>query len=324
MLPSFLVFFVEVLLMRTKLILAIACAALLCSSGDPVIAAALAPDDPSIAGNLSVWLRDAQNSFDGTTWSDVSGNGNDAVAPGAMPVGISYAAPALSNSEETTGAFAGQNVSGVRFSGAADDLLRATGLNGGTDMGDATIITVYSAPSAASNIQRPAGLGSILTNAGELGDRPVVFNQADDSTLRFDWGQSGAGGLATPADQLFVRGSTLASTVNPGEGIVNDYFDGLLNRNTTTTPGGGGFPVEDALYVGDVRAGVTTVFGSSATNDMFVAEVIVYDTALSQQQIADIGEWLQGNVAQIPEPTTVALLGIGLIGLIGVKLSRKS
>ena len=268
---------------------------------DSARSAPLAPNDASIVGNLSVWLRDAPTNYDGTTWTDLSGNGNHASAAGLLPSGdaggVTFSAPALSSFTESAGPFAGLNVAGVRFSGGADDLLRATNLNGGSSIGNATTIIVYASP-GTPNIQRVVGLGSIHTEStGVLDNRPVVFNPADDGSVRYDWGQSGAGSLTRPTDQLFVRGTTLAATANPGEGTVNDYFDGLLNVNATTTPGGGGFPVEDALYVGDVRAGATTVYGSSTSNDLFVAEVIAYDTVLSQQQIADIGEWLGTNIA---------------------------
>ncbi len=268
-------------------------------------AAPLAPNDPSIAGNLSVWLRDAENNFDGTTWSDISGNNNNAAAAGLMPIGVTYGAPAPGALLESVGLFSGLNVSGVRFDGATDDLLRVTGINGGAPIGNLTTIIVYSSASNANGLQRPVGFGS-LTNNGGMGSAsaPVVFNPADDGTIRYDQGQSGAGDLTRPTNQLFVRGSTLASTANPGEGTANDYFDGLANFTMprTSTPNNGGFPVEDSLYVGDARLGITASNGFSAgtVNDLFVAEVIAYDTALTQQQIADITEWLGINIAVTP------------------------
>ena len=55
------------------------------ASAGAVSAQELAPDDPSISGDLAVWFRDAAKTFDPDTgtWADSSGNGRDAV-----PVGL--------------------------------------------------------------------------------------------------------------------------------------------------------------------------------------------------------------------------------------------
>jgi len=50
----------------------------------------------------------------------------------------------------------------------------------------------------------------------------------------------------------------------------------------------------DGLYLGDVRAGATVVNTGSSTSgsDLFISQVIVYKSALTDQQIAAVTNWL--------------------------------
>lgn len=71
----------------------------------------------------------------------------------------------------------------------------------------------------------------------------------------------------------------------------------------------------DDFYLGDVRAGATSVpgFPATSTSDFAISQVIVFDSALTDSQIADVNEWM---VTSVPEPGSTMLLGIAAIGLI--------
>lgn len=59
--------------------------------------ASLAPTDSSINTSLRLWLTDAANNFDGVTWADSSGKGNDATTVGLVNINapVTFAAPTL-------------------------------------------------------------------------------------------------------------------------------------------------------------------------------------------------------------------------------------
>ena len=145
----------------------------------------LAPDDPSIAGSLAVWLRDPGIDYDPAAglWSDSSGNGLDAsvVADG----GVAFEAPALQPLDG--GDLAPGELMGVHFAGEKDDLLATPSLNNGDGLSELTIIAVYSLDSVEGNasLTRPVGLGSVAGTGANPGNH---FNLASDPSIRKDNG----------------------------------------------------------------------------------------------------------------------------------------
>ena len=110
----------------------------------------LAPDDPAIASNLGGWFQDAENLFDpdAGTWSDSSGNGNDASPVGTVNVGgpVTYFGPTLST--VSGGSFSGTDLSSVRFPASVEDLLQIEDINGGAGLSNLTIFVVYNVEQA--------------------------------------------------------------------------------------------------------------------------------------------------------------------------------
>ena len=82
------------------------------------------------------------------------------------------------------------------------------------------------------------------------------------------------------------------------DGLVNDYLDGEIITEEAF-PGGSfvGETRNDHLYIGDVRGGLQDGFAGADPHDIFVAEVLVYNTKLNEDQIVGIGEWLRSNLA---------------------------
>lgn len=266
-------------------------------------AATLVPTDPSISGSLGLWLTDAENNFDGTTWSDSSGNGNDASPVGTVGT-ITYAAPTL----DMTTSSVDHNTSSVSFAGSADDLLVATNVFGGSGSNQLTIFVAYHVTQFGGNIAltRPAGIGSFSSGVSTTDH----FNLASDPSLRKDNGQissanySGVVAAGTP----FVRVARM-----DGNGL-DEWFNTTAALNSVATDAGAQFTtVNDNFYLGDLRAGVSVVQGATATSDFSISQVIVFDSPLTDQQIADVNEFL---FTPIPEPSSSMLIALGALGIL--------
>ena len=272
-------------------------------------AAILAPDDPSVSGSLGLWLTEAENNFDGTTWSDSSGNGNNASPVGLVDTvsPVTYAAPTIDLVTTTSD----HNSSSVVFAGAADDLLVANDIFGGAGTNSLTIFVAYHVLSIGGNpnLTRPAGIGSVAGTQTNPGDH---FNLASDPSVRKDNGQIGSGtyGAAAPVGSPFIRIARM-----DGDG-VDEWFNTSAVLNSVLTDAGTQFTTSsDDFFLGDLRAGSTSVpgFASVSTSEFAISQVIVFDSALTDSQIADINEWM---VTPIPEPGTTALLGCAALGLL--------
>ena len=272
-------------------------------------AAILAPDDPSISASLGLWLTDAATNFNGSTWSDSSGNGNDASPVGLVNVGgpVTYSAPAadlLTTSSD-------HNTSSVAFAGNADDLLIANDIFGGTGTDSLTVFVAYHVLSIGgnANLTRPAGFGSVAGTQANPGDH---FNLASDPSVRKDNGQIGSGtyGGAAPVGSSFIRISRMDANG------VDEWFNTSAILNSVLTDAGTQYTTSnDDFYLGDLRAGATSTpgFPATSTSDFAISQVIVFNSALTDSQISDINEWM---VTSVPEPGSTMLLGIAAFGLI--------
>lgn len=305
-----------------------------------ILAAAIALPGTAMAGvaspdsltGLKLWLQQADVNFDGTTWADTSGLGNDAspvgFRAGSDPSGsypdATYGAPLAKTLNVTNGAFNGTTVAGVEFQGAADDLLKSSALNGGSGTDTWTMLMVYdlSGSDIDSGNTRPIGVGS---QAAAGASQNGLFNAAADNSLRYDNGNNlGSITAGTPTD-LAIRVSRLEN------GTVTDWIyyapSGIptleVNIGPTNTSSGGTIPdptSTDDFFLGDVRTGATGVGGSSSGitsgANIFLSQVAVYNTALTDQQVSDLVDWTVANPAGVPEPATLALLGIGALAMV--------
>ncbi len=271
----------------------------------------LAPDDASVKDNLCIWLRSPEANFNPSTgtWIDVSGKGNNAETVGEVEAfNVTYVLPTLSfgdNASVFENAF-----STVKFAREQDELLRAPNFNGGELLSEITVFAVYKVSNieqSNSGMTRPVGVGSLPGEGANLGDN---FNLAIDVTIRKDNGFVDGATAAHPEDQFFIR----VSRMNPSG--IDQWFNTNGTIEQVHSGGGPAYTTStDNFYLGDLRAGNSPTSGSGiAKTDIEIAEVLVYNTTLSEADIIGINEWLQANVrierktAFSPDPEDGALI----------------
>lgn len=272
--------------------------------------AILAPTDPSISASLGMWLTDAASNFNGTTWSDSSGKGNDAVTVGLVNVNapVTFSAPSLDLATPTID----QNTSSLAFAGSIHDLMRAEALFGGSGTNQLTIFTVLNVATfngGNSSLTRPTGFGSV---AGTQAAGADYFNLGSDPSIRKDNGQIGAGSYSQP----FPVGTSFIRVSRMDANGIDEWFNTSTTLNPVITNAGTQFTTStDDFFLGDLRAGpdpVPGVIGTGTTNsDFAISQVIVYNTALSDSQIAGINEF----ILTVPEPGSISLLSIAGLAL---------
>jgi hypothetical protein len=218
---------------------------------------------------------------------------------------VTYVSPTLNSFATTIDA---GNSSAVAFSGSVDDLLRSAAINGSAGLSELTIFTVYTLTNLAgtTNLTRPAGIGSIAGTQANPGDH---FNLASDPSVRKDNGQIGSGSYSAPIPTgvSFIR----ISRMDPMG--IDEWFNTSASLNPVLTDFGAAYTTSnDDFYLGDLRGGLTPVpgFGTAVSpSDFEISQVIVFNAALSDQQIADINEW----IVNIPEPSIPGLAGLAIL-----------
>ena len=272
----------------------------------------LVPDDSSVKDNLCLWLRSPDVNFDPATgiWTDVSGKGNNAETMGLIDAwGVTYASPTLSFGKNTS--VFEHAFSTIRFAGDTDDLMKAPNVNGGAGLIELTVIAVYKLSNqdqSGNGMTRPLGIGSFIGEGANLGN---YFNLANDVSIRKDNGSVQGATATHPDDTFFIRVSRMnADSIDQWfntDGTIEQIHNSSGNSYTTST---------DNFYLGDLRADSTAGEGTSgySRSDIEIAEVLVYNTSLSESDIIGISEWLQANVrverktAFSPEPEDGAMI----------------
>jgi hypothetical protein len=256
----------------------------------------LPPDDPAIAASLGVWFRDAENTLDTETgtWADSSGNDRHAVPVGEVNINgpVTYIGPTLGTI--SGGAFSAEDVASVHFTSDVDDLLIAADLNADAGLTDLTIFVVFNVNFllANPNLTRPVGIGSLAAVQVNNGNN---LNLAGDPSIRKDNGQLGSGTYSgiLPSETTFIRTARMSATV------IDEWFntDGTL-QSVLSLPGVSYTTSTDDFFLGDLRAGSTSIpgFAATAQADFDIVQTIVYTTALTDEQVAGVNEWLGSHL----------------------------
>ncbi len=232
--------------------------------------APLAPNHSSLRGNLCLWLRTPESTYDpgAGIWTDLSGKGNDARADVTGFVG-----PALSSGENA--AVFSRPFSAVHFSPTAQELLRATNLNGGAGLANLTVFSVVKLVETGGVDQRPVGFGAYT--AGILSN---CFDMSFDVTVRKNNGSIAGKTQDFPVGQYVIY----AARMDPS--VITMWFNSTGTLSLAFTATGSSYTTStDEFYVGDLRY--------TPAGDFDVAEVVVFNTALTDAQVAGVSEWLQ-------------------------------
>jgi hypothetical protein len=294
-------------MMTRSLILASAC--LFVVAGQ-LSGATLAPNDPSISAGLKVWLTDPANRYTAATgvWLDASGNSNDTAIVG--PVGT-YEAPSLSTATPSAGLFNGQTIDIVDSTIGDEtlpDLITTPSVNGGTGFSKLTLISLFDYEDAPEK-NRPLGIGS---NRG--GTTAPNLAQAADDTIRRDDGF--VDGSVSPPLHFFIRATVLDGNGTDNAPMKDIYFDDsgsgfTMTYNIGSSSAWGSYAKvatgNDVLHIGDLH--------NTDADAGAVAQVALYSTALTDDEIEHVAEWMAANPNGIPEPSTFVLAALGLLGL---------
>jgi hypothetical protein len=191
-------------------------------------------------------------------------------------------------------------------------MLVSNGIFGGSGTDSLTVFMAYHVLSIGGNpnLTRPGGIGSVAGTQTNPGDH---FNLASDPSVRKDNGQIGSGnyGGAAPVGSAFIRIARMDASG------VDEWFNTNTTLNPVLTDFGSQYTTSsDDFYLGDVRAGATSVpgFAATSTSDFAISQVIVYNSALTDQQISDINEFMVSE--NVPEPGSTVLLGLASLGIL--------
>jgi len=252
------------------------------------------PFTPNSIPGLVLWLKDPDTNFNGTTWLDSSGLGNDAVPVGSKPFldsnypAVTYISPTLVTESPGSGPWAGNMIPALFFDETADDQLVSDNLNSDTGLSETTIFIVMrtagTSPAASKGI---VGFGSRTDNQA-LGTG--FFSAAPDGSMRYDDGNNAGSAIPTHLHTRAVRlnNGEVTSWTNGGGGLTT-------NVAPTSTPSGGTIPnptSEDDFYLGDIHNGATNILEDSSVYDAYVVSVIAYNTALSDSEVTQVSEYL--------------------------------
>lgn len=269
-----------------------------------IVAGIIAPHFASAAGptavNPSVWWKsDAGVTSSGglvSSWADQSGNGNNAVnaTSGQQPSLISNAVagkPAL------------------RFDGIDDSLISVTGALTGNTPHTIFLVSKFTSASAFAG-------GAVLYSGTAGGNQNSTLGSQKDGRLWVGgYGEDDATPYSNSAGDLASNVGTTQFRLTEklySAGNFKGYLDGVkvIDGNGAT------------YNLGNTETGVGRQFDTGTYYAGDIAEVLIYNTALSDSDRTAVEAYIAGRY--LPEPSTTVLAGVAGIGMLARRRRRVS
>jgi hypothetical protein len=278
-----------------------------------LIAAQRAPATPVTTGLVLELRGGAGVTADGgnlvSTWADQSSAGNSVAQ-----------ATAANQPLLVTGVTNGtQTFDVIRFDGATDVLSRTSGVaNMPTSATGGMIFLVYRTSVSGATFQNVYGIG-VGTDANRIS---TGLGVGTSWSTRTRTGTAGAAGSTSSVSAAEAGGVPLANTfyaqaaVWDGSGGAASQLSKLLLPSGAIVTGAdtGGFPAP-AFTATQLNLGMLQTTPSAGTTFQGdLAEMLVYNTALTTEQQAQVFDYLGTTYGIVPEPSSVILSLCGLVG----------
>ncbi|CAA0362611.1 MAG: PEP-CTERM sorting domain-containing protein [Gammaproteobacteria bacterium] len=206
---------------------------------------------------------------------------------------------------------------GVNFSGSVNDAIASLGLNGISDLSPQD--TLNQAGPSDNNYSQDWGLTFQFDLSGTISGSELITDY-DSGAITFYYYDSFEATIADTFTELFTI--DVYDTINTPAGGQN--LAGVLSSVGTGTVNG--------VMVGDMFNFATGSFNDLITSFVNVVASVDYNTDASQVQIDDNGDGtstLRGlhdgsiSFAAVPEPSTIAIMSLGLLGLVSTSRRRR-
>lgn len=224
-----------------------------------------------------------------TTWADISGNSNNYTANTVWGAAPTYSADG----------FGTQNRASVDLL-TGNDILMGPSL--GLDCSTGVARTVFV-------VMQQTGTSTTGAVFGKNGSNPYGFyvemNSSGYPYLETFGAGNVAGSATAPTDILAVCAAYDGATTNSLAWIVGN---GAVGSNSATASWAG-------TNTWKTQIGNTSVKNSTSFVGK-IAEIVVYDRALTTEELAQNVGYYKSYYLGVPEPGTFALLGMGLFGLL--------